>query len=118
LPELKQGFSLTRQEDTMATLADMLKIVGDENRLRILSLLRGGELCVCKIFDSLELSQSLVSHHLAILRSCNLVNDRKEGRWVYYSLNKKALEDFNVLHQAVFGVEGIVTGKADVEPCS
>ena len=117
MTEVKQSIFETHQSDMVATFADLLKIVSDENRLRILFLLRDGELCVCKIYDALELSQSLVSHHLAILRSYNLVNDRKEGKWVYYSLNKETLEEFNTLHQAVFNVEEVETSRADVDPC-
>ena len=117
MTEAKPRISEANQSDILTTLADLLKIASDENRLSIISLLREGELCVCKIYDALELSQSLVSHHLAILRSYNLVNDRREGKWVHYSLNKETLRKFNDLYLAVFDAEKVETRKADVEPC-
>jgi ArsR family transcriptional regulator len=76
------------QTDSLATL---LKLVGDENRLRLLCLLQQGEHCVCEILDHFEMSQSLVSHHLADLKDAQLVRDRKKGRKVFYSLTKKGM---------------------------
>jgi len=105
------------QFDILNALAELMKIVGDENRLKILFLLRNGELCVCKIYDALNLSQSLVSHHLAILRAYNLVNDRRDGKWIHYSINKETLKKFNDLYLAVLGADKVETGKTDPEPC-
>lgn len=63
------------------------KALADETRLRILALLFAeGELCVCDIFAALALPQSTVSRHLAYLRKAGLVNDRRCGLWIYYSL--------------------------------
>lgn len=70
-------------------LSVLLKLVSDNNRLQILCLLQNGELCVCKILEHLKLSQSLISHHLKDLRDFDLVSDRKEGKWSYYSLTPK-----------------------------
>jgi ArsR family transcriptional regulator, arsenate/arsenite/antimonite-responsive transcriptional repressor len=74
-----------------------LQALADENRLRILDALRTGERCVCVLQDVVGLSQSLLSHHLRVLREAGLVLDRKEGRWVHYSLSASVLgglEDF------------------------
>ncbi len=68
-----------------------LQAVADENRLRILEVLRDGEHCVCELQVSLEMGQSLLSHHLRSLREAGLVMDRREGRWVHYSLSTAAL---------------------------
>lgn len=65
----------------------MLKALSDETRLRILSLLMEGELCVCDLMTVLRLPQSTVSRHLATLRNTGWVTDRREGLWIYYSLN-------------------------------
>jgi ArsR family transcriptional regulator len=62
------------------------KALADGTRLRILALLAGGEVCVCHIHESLGLPQSKVSRHLAYLRRAGLVNARKQGLWVYYTL--------------------------------
>lgn len=70
----------------MKSLTDQIKALGDETRLRILNLLRGQELCVCDIFAALDLPQSTVSRHLAILRRAGWVNDERRGSWMYYRL--------------------------------
>jgi len=64
----------------------MFRAFSDRTRLRILHLLRGGELCVCDLVRVLGLSQPKVSRHLAYLRKSRLVVARKQGLWMYYSL--------------------------------
>jgi ArsR family transcriptional regulator, arsenate/arsenite/antimonite-responsive transcriptional repressor len=65
----------------------VFKALADETRLRILHLLLQGELCVCEMVEVLGASQSKASRHLAVLRNAGLVEDRREGAWVYYSLS-------------------------------
>ena len=60
----------------------VLKALGDEKRLRILSLLRQGERCACVLLEDLNLSQPTLSHHMKILCDANLVTGRREGKWV------------------------------------
>ncbi|MCX6992361.1 MAG: metalloregulator ArsR/SmtB family transcription factor [Kiritimatiellaeota bacterium] len=72
----------------MRDIMDMLKALADENRLRALGALRGGELCVCQLIALLDLAPSTVSKHLTILRAARLVESRKEGRWMHYRLSK------------------------------
>ncbi|GFO59191.1 transcriptional regulator [Geomonas silvestris] len=70
--------------------AKLFKALSDETRLRILALLiANGELCVCDLTATLQLPQSTVSRHLAYLRKSGLVRDRREGLWMYYSLERK-----------------------------
>ena len=71
-------------------IADTFKVLGDPNRLHILSLVSHQELCVCEITYILNISQSNASQHLARLRSVDLVKERKQAQWVYYSLNRGA----------------------------
>jgi len=73
----------------MREIMDTLKALADENRLRALGALRGGELCVCQLVALLDLAPSTVSKHLTILRAARLVESRKEGRWMHYRLSKK-----------------------------
>jgi ArsR family transcriptional regulator len=70
----------------------LLKLMSEPNRLRIFSLLAGGERCVCEVEESMNLPQNLISHHLGVLREAGLIRARREGRWVYYSVNKTTLE--------------------------
>lgn len=78
-------------------VAEFLKVVAEENRLKILCILRSGELCVCDIWQFLDLPQNLTSHHLKVLKDFGLVEDRKEGLKVYYSINKKMVTKYNLL---------------------
>ncbi|PXX97421.1 metalloregulator ArsR/SmtB family transcription factor [Halomonas sp. LBP4] len=72
----------------------VFKCLGEETRLMLaLLILREGELCVCELTHALAQSQPKVSRHLAQLRSCGLLNDRREGQWVYYGL-EPALPDW------------------------
>ena len=76
-----------------ALTASYLRLLGDENRLRIFSLVAKSEMCVCEIEDATGLSQSLVSNHLAVLRRAGLVESRRDdedGRWIFYRANRGA----------------------------
>ncbi|MBF0516215.1 MAG: metalloregulator ArsR/SmtB family transcription factor [Nitrospirae bacterium] len=68
-------------------MLELFRALSDETRLRIIKLLELGQLCVCDITAALELSQPKVSFHLSILKEAGLIMDRKEGKWVYYSLS-------------------------------
>lgn len=75
-------------------VSSICKALGDENRLKIVSLLTHGELCACKILEQFEITQPTLSHHMKILESCSLVSSRKDGKWTYYSLDCKTLGEF------------------------
>ena len=68
-------------------LAAVFKALGDENRIRILKMLRNGEVCTCRLLEELNITQSTLSHHMKILCDARIVNSRKKGKWVHYSLN-------------------------------
>lgn len=68
--------------------AAVAKALADEGRLRILAALADGELCVCQVVELISLAPSTISRHLAILSGARLILSRKEGRWVYYRLNR------------------------------
>lgn len=67
-------------------LADVYKALADETRLRLLALLRDGEVCVCDLHASLRLPQPTISRHLAYLRRAGLVEARRSGVWMHYRL--------------------------------
>ena len=67
-------------------LADVYRALADETRLRILALLRDGEVCVCHLQGSLRLPQPTISRHLAYLRKSRLVEARRDGVWMHYKL--------------------------------
>jgi len=74
-------------------LARRFHALGDEIRLEILELLRGGERCVCELTAHLDLAQSRLSFHLKVLKDAGLVSHRREGRWSYYALDAAALRE-------------------------
>lgn len=76
----------------MKKQVDVFKALGDETRLTILDMLSCGELCACEIIEGLHLTQPTISHHMKILERVDLVNARKEGKWIRYSINKKRIE--------------------------
>ncbi|GBD95210.1 MAG TPA: metalloregulator ArsR/SmtB family transcription factor [Nitrospirae bacterium] len=71
----------------MQDITQLFKALSDETRLRILSLMKEGEICVCDIADTLNMTQPNISFHLGMLKEAGLIKDRKNGRWVHYSLN-------------------------------
>lgn len=74
---------------TLRKYETVMKAAADPTRVRILKMLEGGELCVCQLIAVLALSPSTVSKHLFLLKSAGLVNDRKEKKWVHYSLDRE-----------------------------
>lgn len=78
--------------------ADIFKAAADPCRIRILKLLREGELCVCEIMTALNRPQSSTSHHLSILKDAGLIKERKDGKWSRYRLSDGAV--IEMLNQA------------------
>lgn len=81
----------------LAEAVSFLKVIAEENRLKIMCMLRSGERCVCEIWQHLDLPQNLASHHLKVLKDFGLVDDRKDGLKIYYAINKKNAKKFNSL---------------------
>ena len=74
-------------EEILEKTAEVFKLFGDKTRIKILSALSEGEMCVCCICDILGMSQSAVSHQLSVLKSARLIKSRREGKQMYYSLD-------------------------------
>ena len=62
--------------------------LADKTRLRLLNLMRGGEVCVCFFAETLETNNPKISRHLSYLNRASLVNRRRDGKWVYYRINE------------------------------
>lgn len=73
--------------------AKMLKAISDPKRLRIVDMLSCGELCACKILEAFHITQPTLSHDMKRLVEAGLVNDRREGKNIYYSLNTETLQE-------------------------
>ena len=73
--------------------ATIFKALCDENRIRILKLLCSGEKCACKLLEEMSISQPTLSHHMKILCDSGIVEGRKEGKWMHYSISQDGLEN-------------------------
>ena len=71
--------------------------LSDETRLDIIARLLGGERCVCELTGDLAAQQPRLSFHLKTLKEAGLGTDRREGRWVYYTLNRETLREIEAL---------------------
>lgn len=71
--------------------AAILKSLADPTRLKIIYLLKNGELCVCQILEAIDKSQSTISHHLNMMKKEGVLSARKQGKWIYYKLANENL---------------------------
>lgn len=78
----------------MKKLVSFFKAIGEDTRIKIIIFLLKEEMCICELIDELGLSQSAVSHHMKILKQADLVNDRRDGKWTFYSINKAGFEKY------------------------
>lgn len=86
-----------REYREVSSLSQLLNLVGEESRLKILCILRQDKHCVCEIEKHVDLSQSLISHHLRDLKTAEIIQSEKKGQWVYYSLTPKGEKITNLL---------------------
>jgi len=80
-------------EEKYNAYAQMFKALSDPNRLVIVSFLVDGEICACKILEKLEITQSTLSYHMKMLCESGIVEGRKSGKWMHYSLNSGKLNE-------------------------
>ncbi|MSU08342.1 winged helix-turn-helix transcriptional regulator [Veillonellaceae bacterium WCA-693-APC-5D-A] len=80
--------------------AKLFKALSDENRLQILAQLNAEEKCACVLLEKLAISQPTLSHHMRVLVDARLVECRREGKWMYYSLRRGAKEELSGIIEA------------------
>ncbi len=103
----------------LETLADRLKVLAEPKRLLILNLLMEGVQCNCELGDFLQMPPNLISHHLSKLRAAGLVDaerDPVDSRWVYYSVNRAALDELNASFGTFFDPTRIKPRRATCGP--
>lgn len=83
-------------------ITNVIKIFADQNRLRILNILKNNELCVGEIQTLLNLKQSNVSRHLEKLYFLDIIKKQKKAQWVYYSLNDDFILKYNFIENLIF----------------
>lgn len=72
---------------------EICKALGDPTRAKIFDMLKGGEMCACKILDAFSITQPTLSYHMKMLSDSNLVKVEKDGKWNHYSLNWSVIEE-------------------------
>ena len=103
----------------LESLADRLKVLAEPKRLLIFNLLMDGVQCNCELGDFLDMPPNLISHHLSKLRTAGLVDaerDPVDSRWVYYSVNRAALDELNKAFGAFFDPGRIKPRRATCGP--
>ena len=75
-------------------VSKICRALGDENRLKIISLLVKGEKCACELLEKFRITQPTLSHHMKILADSGLVDYYKEGKWMHYSISAKGVQEF------------------------
>ncbi|MCP5100119.1 MAG: winged helix-turn-helix transcriptional regulator [Chloroflexi bacterium] len=102
--------------DTTISITDIenltrhLKLIANSKRLQILNLLMEGVQCNCELGDALNMPINLISHHMGLLRKAGLVDverDEVDARWVYFSINEQAMQDFNLAYSKFFDLSRI-----------
>ena len=94
-------------EQVYMDTAKILKAISDPKRLRIVDMLSCGELCACKILEAFRITQPTLSHDMRVLIEAGIVNDRREGKNIFYSLDQERLTTF------LDTLRGITTPKAN-----
>jgi len=90
---LEKILSEMPSEEDIQKNADTIKALADPTRLKIIYLLKHGELCVCEIMTALDKPQPTISHHLNLLKNAGLLKWRKEGVWIHYRLSNSNVVD-------------------------
>src|SRR6266511_2262444 len=101
--------AVAAREPRLGRLPQLLKVLADPTRLRIVGFLAQRELCVCDLQDLLGISQSMTSHHIGVLRRAGLLVQRREERdvrWVYYRLNPEAIESLKEQVNGILDLSG------------
>jgi len=83
-------------EERYIQYSKILKVLADSKRLKIVAMLSEQELCACDILEEFQITQPTLSHDMKLLCDIGIVNSRKQGKWNYYSVNKKLLKEFYV----------------------
>lgn len=89
-------------EKVYTDTAKLLKVIANPKRLKIVDMLSCGELCACRILDAFQITQPTLSHDMKLLVDAGIVNDRREGKNIYYSLNNDVLDQLQKTLASIF----------------
>jgi len=100
---MEQKFTDSEVEIMLDDMARVFKAMGDPLRIRILGMLISGERCACMFHEALNVPQNLVSHHLKVLQDNQIIVGRKEGRFIYYSLDDERIDTVRIILGSLIG---------------
>jgi ArsR family transcriptional regulator len=106
-----------RSDPRIGELAEALKVLAEENRLRIMCFLSKGEMCVCEVERALAISQQLSSHHLNVLKDAGFLKVRRAGTWSYYSIDRQRLKALDGLFKTYLDYRTAKEAGAEVPAC-
>lgn len=75
-------------------VSKIAKALSVPNRLEIMILISGKEMCACHLLEHFNITQPTLSHHIKQLKDCKIINERKQGKWSYYSVNEEKINEF------------------------
>lgn len=78
-----------------------LRAIADPNRLKIICVLQSGSKCVCEIVPAVGISDKLASHHLKQLKNIGLLNEKREGKFIYYELDHKVIKKYKAIFNKI-----------------
>jgi ArsR family transcriptional regulator len=99
--EFKCCAKSSAEADNIGKTYAFLRAIADPSRLKILCVLRGGSKCVCEVVPAVGISDKLASHHLKQLKNIGLLTEKREGNFIRYSLNKKAIKEYKKIFNQV-----------------
>jgi len=113
----KCRYEVRKLENNFEKSARAFKALCDPNRLMIIELLKSGEKCACNLLEELNISQSTLSHHMKLLCESGVVNCRRDGKWMNYSLSKKGFENAHRLLEEIMEAAVLldIDGECDCE---
>jgi ArsR family transcriptional regulator len=110
---------LVFSNEKLADFARWLKVICEPNRLLLLEKIIEGVQCNCELGGALQMAPNLISHHLSVLREAGLIEaerDPIDARWVYYSINPKAMEELRALFGDFFDTNRIQARRLSCGP--
>lgn len=100
-----------------ADYVSLFKAIADQTRLNIIDLLSCGEMCACKLLDNFNITQPTLSYHMRILCDSGIVNGKRDGAWMYYSLNEAVIEKVTVFLSEIKVKKDNSISKCDDDSC-
>ena len=95
---MKKSLKSIPSDEDVKSQAEFFKAISDPARVKVIYALAKSELCVCELMEIIGMQQTIVSHHLKVLKYAKIISDRKSGKWIYYSLtDRRAIDVLKII---------------------